>query len=180
MSTSTTAFPTILVPLDGSELAERALPVAEHLARATDSPLLLVQVIPVTTWAFGAPGGWVPSERYQELLDSEDRAARHYLSHTMERLQSAGLQARTLSLRGEPASTLIDLEPGTQVGLVVMATHGRTGLARFALGSIADRVAREGRAPVLLVRPRRRRPPQCPPGARAGPARWLTNCRAGA
>jgi nucleotide-binding universal stress UspA family protein len=146
----------MLVPLDGSELAERALPIAAHLARATGSALVLVQVLPLTTWAFAVPGSQATYDQtvpYYEIIDDEDRATRSYLSQVADKVRGSDLVVQTLAVRGDPAGTLIDLEPQVQAGLVVMASHGRTGLSRFALGSVADRVARHGYAPVLVVRP---------------------------
>jgi nucleotide-binding universal stress UspA family protein len=143
----------VLVPLDGSELAERALAVATRVAKATNSGIVLAQVIPVATWAFAIPDGLTSAEHYDQLLSAEDRTTQHYLSDVAERLQREGLVARTRLVRGDPGTKLVDLEGELRVGMVVMATHGRTGVARFALGSVADRVARTGHVPVLLVRP---------------------------
>jgi nucleotide-binding universal stress UspA family protein len=143
----------ILVPLDGSELAERALPAAERVAVATRSTLLLVRIIPLTTWAFAAPDNLVPGAPYQELIEAEEREAYTYLQHVAEHRRDKNLRMELEVQRGDAAATLIDIEQRFQVGLVVMTTHGRTGMARFALGSVADRLVRGGSAPVLLVRP---------------------------
>lgn len=143
---------TILIPLDGSPLAERALPVAEHLALATGSALVLAYVTPVLTWAFAVPGGWASPNMYQELLDAEDREALGYIVHTAHTIESHGVQVQTLTVRGDPASVLLDIVAQSGVDLVVMTTHGRTGLERFTLGSVADRLVRAGSAPVLLLR----------------------------
>jgi nucleotide-binding universal stress UspA family protein len=158
MAASPPADRTILVPLDGSALAERALPPAAHLARATGGTLLLLRVIPVATWSLTAPGVVTPPETFQRLVDEEDRAAREYLAHVAAPPRQQGVSVHTLALRGEAAAAILDLQPRTPVWLVVMATHGRTGLARFAIGSVADRIVRGGAlagvsAPVLLVRP---------------------------
>lgn len=143
----------VLVPLDGSELAERALAVAARVAKATNSGIVLVQVIPVATWAFAIPDGLTSAENYDQMLSAEDHATQHYLSDVAERLQGEGLVVHTRMKRGDPGVMLVDLEGELRVGMVVMATHGRTGMARFAMGSVADRVARTGHVPVLLVRP---------------------------
>jgi nucleotide-binding universal stress UspA family protein len=152
MSTNPTEWHKIIVPLDGSELAERAVPVAAHLARATESALVLVQVIPTLHWMYLPPEPVPASASLQQILEDQEHAARHYLDHLADTLRAEGLRVETLVTQGEPASTLIDLGPQTQAGLVVMASHGRTGMARFTLGSVADRVLRHGHVPVLLVR----------------------------
>lgn len=145
-------FPIILVPLDGSMYAEQALLPATSLARAHGSTVLLTYVTPLLTWAFSAPGSFATPEMYAELLAAEDRDAHTYLAHIAARLEASGVHAQTLAVRGFPAATLIDLIQQSPVDLVVMTTHGRTGLERFALGSVADRLVREGTAPVLLLR----------------------------
>ena len=145
---------TILVPLDGSALAERALPVAERLALALRGNVLLARVIPLMTWTtmLATEATPVAPEVYQRLVDDEDRMAREYLAKQADSLRGHDLLVRTCAARGEPASTLIALESQEQVGLVVMTTHGRTGMARFALGSVADRLVCAGDVPVLVLR----------------------------
>ena len=144
--------PPIVVPLDGSELAERALPAAERLARALRRPLLLVNVIAINTWAYLPPSAVFPPATYQEVLKEEDRASQHYLRDVSQRLAAKELSVHIRSLRGDPASAIIDTARGEAAPLIVMASHGHTGLARFALGSVADRVVSYGRVPTLLVR----------------------------
>lgn len=144
---------TILVPLDGSELAERALPVAVQIARATGARLLLAHVISNLTWAFATETGLTSAEAYEELLAIEDRGARDYLQRMISSVPAAaGVRVEATQMRGEPAPALLDLIEEQSVDLVVMTSHGYTGLRRFALGSVADRLARSGGAPVLLLR----------------------------
>ncbi len=147
-------FGTVLVPLDGSTLAERALPIAKQLALATGSNLLLARISPILTWTttLSAEGAPIVPEIYQQLLDDEERLAQEYLARQAETLHSQDIVVRTFFTYGHPASCLLDLEDQEHVGLVVMTTHGRTGLARFALGSVADRLVRGGQIPVLLLR----------------------------
>ncbi|HEX9056377.1 MAG TPA: universal stress protein [Ktedonobacterales bacterium] len=153
MSDERKGLGTVLVPLDGSEEAERAIPMAVRIARATRSPLLMVRVIPLMVWTTSiVAGGGVTGETLQQIVDEEDRSVAEYLRERTHALRDEGIEVRTLALRGAPAPTLIDLEPEEGVGLVVMTTHGRTGLPRFALGSVADQLVRYGRVPVLLLR----------------------------
>lgn len=154
MAQYTEGFGRILVPLDGSSLAERAIPIATQLARATQSSVLLARVSPFMTWAtaMAAEGAPVAPEVYQRLMDDEDHEARAYLAQQAGMVESQGVPVLTCFARGEPASCLIDIEGQEKVGLVIMTTHGRTGLARFALGSVADRLVRVGRVPVFLLR----------------------------
>lgn len=143
----------MLVPLDGSGLAERALPAAERVAHATNSGLVLVRVVPLTAWAFAEGDAIISGEIYQPILESEEREAIAYLDRVADGLRARGLTVQIQLARGEAAEALLDLESRLHIGIVVMTTHGRTGIPRLALGSVADRLARDGKAPVLIVRP---------------------------
>jgi len=156
-------FRRILVPLDGSELAERALPVAERLARATDATIHLIRVSelppPALVWA-GATGGMIggaylpgTDSSGEDLFAAENRAASAYLDAVRERVNVnvSGVSVRATHVTGDIASALLDYERDAAIGLVVMCSHGRSGLARFALGSIATRLLQHGGSPVLLV-----------------------------
>jgi nucleotide-binding universal stress UspA family protein len=142
----------LLVPLDGSELAERALPVAERIAQATHASLILARIVSIAPFLPNPYGYPIPPEIYQQLSDDAQRLATEYIERTATALRQRGLAVETHIARGEPASALLDLASARQVGLIVLTTHGRTGLARFALGSVADRMVRYGHVPVLLVR----------------------------
>jgi nucleotide-binding universal stress UspA family protein len=147
---------TILVPLDSSERAASALPVAVDICQRLDGELALIQVLPVIVAPFEAPtgfaAGYIPPETNQRMHDDQERAARVYLEQVAAPLRAGGLPVRAYIQHGDPASSLIDTIADRAVGLVVMTSHGRTGLARFALGSVADRIVRSGVAPVLLLR----------------------------
>lgn len=141
----------ILVPTDGSPESEKALPLAEEIARAQRAEILLVTVIdepPIVAPGYGATS----AEVYEAILRENEAAANAHLAGIAERLAAAGLRVRTAVGRGPPAAALLDWEALENPDLLIMATHGRTGLARFALGSVAERMVREGTAPVLLVR----------------------------
>jgi nucleotide-binding universal stress UspA family protein len=147
-------FQQIMVPLDGSELAERALPCAERLGVATGATLHLVHVVelaPPLTGPF-APA-YVPGSVYDDLVAQDRQHATAYLDKMRERVAAGGVHVRTEQMVGYAAATLLDYERDAGIDLVVMCSHGRTGLARFALGSVAEHLLRHGTAPVLLVRP---------------------------
>ena len=140
-------FRRIMLPLDGSELAERALPCAERLATALGALLHVVRVVePPVKPSFASP------HLYDELLTAEKEAAAAYLDGVRERLTATNVPVRIEQPLGHAASTLLDYERDAGIDLVVMCSHGRSGIARFALGSVADRLLRQGAAPVLLVR----------------------------
>lgn len=142
----------ILVPLDGSLFAERALPVAQRLAAALHAELLIVRVIPTLVWAYAAAGGPTSADVYDRLLQDEEREVDAYLSRVAREGEALGVKTLTIAARGDAASALLDIIKDEAIDLVVMSTHGRTGAERFALGSVADRVLRGGVAPTLLLR----------------------------
>lgn len=137
----------IMVPLDGSELSERALPVAVTLAKAVGARISLVRAVrwAVQAYPYSLPDAYVPQVD-QEL----EAGAKKYL----QRMQSqvSGVEAHSFVVRGAVAEGLIDFVDKEAADLVVMTTHARAGLARAALGSVADRML-QANAPVLLIRP---------------------------
>lgn len=153
MNTGTKPFQTILVPLDRSERAERALPVAERLAAAFGGTLLLAHVSEPVATLRDFPGPAIAPHVYTELSQIEDQLAHEYLDRVSAEVRGRGLRVATRALHGQPAVELLDLEEREQVDLVVMASHGYGGVERFAFGSVADRILRHGKAPVLVVRP---------------------------
>jgi nucleotide-binding universal stress UspA family protein len=144
---------TILVPLDGSERSERALPVAERLAAAFGSTLLLAQIIEPHATFRDLTGEVMLPQVYQQIAEVEDEVTRRYLTRVAMEARQRGRRVKTHGLRGQPAPTLLDLEESEHVDLVVMASHGAGGAERFAFGSVADRLIRHGKAPALVVRP---------------------------
>jgi nucleotide-binding universal stress UspA family protein len=144
----------ILLPLDGSELSEVAIPLATTVARAQGAEVTLVRVVPPLTSALAQTEGegYVPPETYDEIMQSMQNEAATYLAGIAKRLEGDAIAVKAEWREGSPGSTLLDVEEDLRPDLVVMATHGRTGLIRFALGGIADRMVREGTAPVLLAR----------------------------
>jgi nucleotide-binding universal stress UspA family protein len=138
----------IMVPLDGSPLAETALPRAIELAAATGALVTLVRVEPFVTAGSAPYGAVVDFARIEEEVGA---AAGAYLEKVAGQFP-ASLQVETAVLRGFSAATLIEFATHEAVDLVVMTTHGRGGLRRLALGSTADRMVRSG-VPVLLLRP---------------------------
>lgn len=146
-------FERILFPTDGSPLSERVVPLVETLARAQDAEVIITRVVePLPYFGYEATG-FVSAESYQDMVDIVDEDARRHLDGLVSRFQAAGVRARGELLHGTPGIALLDYEAAARPDLVIMSTHGRTGLARFALGSIADRMVREGTTPVLFARP---------------------------
>lgn len=142
----------IVVPLDGSPLAEVALPVAAAIATRCNAPLILLRVIEIVAIAFADPTGMVGTN-YQPLLDSLQNAADSYLNTLAGSLRGKGVHVQTATPMGEPADKIVEYAHEHPGSLVVMSTHGRSGLANVVLGSVARRVVLHGNTPTLVVRP---------------------------
>ena len=139
----------IMVPLDGSPFSETALPYARAIAGSLAIPVELVE-------AFDAlpPSAHhrQSAEATRRMLADVERNSRQYLGQVQEMLRSAGLVATVTTLPGAPARALVDWLVRDPEALVVMSTHGRGGIARWALGSVADKVLHSVPNPVLLIR----------------------------
>jgi nucleotide-binding universal stress UspA family protein len=142
-------FKRMVVPLDGSKLAETALPYAEELARHLGSEIMLVNVrTPVEN--IDKPGereylSRMAGTTEQNIKKSADKPAG-------EKVKVASAVIGTPGLLKHPAEDIVEYTEKEKAGLIVLATHGRTGFKRFALGNTADKVARLSKTPVLLVR----------------------------
>ena len=147
----------IVVPLDGSDAAEAALPFAEELAKVLGLEIILIQVLGVeTTVQFGPalPDSWrVPSDVLQRL----DVVASGYLTGLAKQLKERGLTVQWEVLRGAPGPRIVEFAKDTPDCLVAMTTHGRSGFRRWVMGSVADEVVRHTGEPVLIIRPQRSR-----------------------
>jgi nucleotide-binding universal stress UspA family protein len=137
----------ILVPLDGSALAEEALPIASYVATAQGAALDLVRVVSVAPVAYDTSMGGYPVD----LMSAMEDAAATYLGRIAAKLESKH-KVETSLLIGAAGEQLLEYLQEKPAGLVVMASHGRSGFARAALGSVADRML-HGPAPVLILRP---------------------------
>ncbi len=133
----------ILVPLDGSPLAEAALPAAIDLS--SGATLLLLRAAEAHT----LPGA-DPTEAQVEVV----REAEAYLARVEARLRSEGVEDITASVwYGNPVSVITEAAQLHGVDMIVMTTHGRSGLGRLVLGSVAESVIRSSRIPILIIRP---------------------------
>ncbi len=141
----------IVVPLDGSDIAEAALVQAENMAELTGAPIHLVRVVDLTgNDAVSMYGMMADPSAVSTLLADEVETSQQYLDMVQQRIVKSGHQATTELRRGPVATALIDaIKPGD---LLVMASHGRSGIARWFMGSVAEDVIRRSTVPVLLVK----------------------------
>ncbi|HNS01479.1 MAG TPA: universal stress protein [Anaerolineae bacterium] len=137
----------VLVTLDGSSFGEQVLPWARLSAQVSGAELLLLTVPEIPEPAmYGALGDAV-----DELRQQADANARRYLERTAALLTEEGLAVSALVEGSRPATTILDVAEREEVDLIMVATHGRGGVERLFLGSVADRVVHHSRHPVMLI-----------------------------
>lgn len=149
------AFKRILVPLDGSALGETALPYAEQIAVANQSRLILLQVVTPYQFALADSSSANIGRIAQEFTESSVEEATNYLRAVSDRLAGKGLDVECHVEIGFPAERIVTYSREQEGDLIVMSTHGRSGINRWLLGSVADKVLHAAGVPVLLVRPRK-------------------------
>lgn len=139
----------VLVPLDGSERSRQALPPAVMVARRLDLPITVIYVMEISDLS-AVYGTTLSPTVMTELVRDEDEAVRDSLTQVTEELRASGLKASWKILSGGWAGQEIEDEV-TPNDFVVMASHGRGGVRRWLFGSVAERLVRAGRSPVMLV-----------------------------
>jgi nucleotide-binding universal stress UspA family protein len=137
----------ILVPLDGSELAKKALDHAEKLAKTFDAEIILFQVVPFMP-IYGSPELVTPL-----IVDEKQKeAAERYLANIAEEMKKRGHKVSTMVRTGQQVAVeIIDFTKEIGVDLIVMCTHGRSGITRWVLGSVAHKVLTRAETPILLI-----------------------------
>lgn len=142
-------FSHVLIPLDGSQLAEHIIEHARALGAFTHARYTLLQVVePVLTYPAMSVGVYD-----EQILYQMRSAAQSYLDGVAAALRVADMETETEVLIGAPAPVIIDYVERHEVDLIAMGTHGRSGMSRLLLGSVADKVVRAACAPVLLHGP---------------------------
>jgi nucleotide-binding universal stress UspA family protein len=162
---------TILVPLDGSDFSRQIIPAITDLLDPQANTLILLRVAELPVGISSPPwpvsGGWVlPTHlgerdlervRHPIYADQEEESARaamtHELSEEARPLERAGYSVRVLVRFGEAAEEIIDIVRDGTADMVAMATHSRSGLSHFVLGSVAEQVLRGVDVPVMLLHP---------------------------
>ena len=151
----------ILVPLDGSPLAEEVLPYAEELASRLSVAIYLVSVVPLARQlaATGFTGAGVidgvPAIDIKAIDDAvaiQMKDARAYLEGQAQRLQSEGLTVEWEVRQGAAADEIIECARSNDIDLIAISSHGRSGMKRLVFGSVSDRVIREAGIPVLVIK----------------------------
>jgi nucleotide-binding universal stress UspA family protein len=149
----------IMVPLDGSELAECVLPHVEGFIESCRvGTIVFVRAIEPDPMSFRESYA-IPEvdlekiEAYTKKIEEERKSsAGKYLNDVVDRLRQEGIEYHTEVIVGEVADSLMDYSESNDVDLILIATHGRSGISRWVRGSIADRILRASQIPVLMVR----------------------------
>lgn len=141
-------FNKILIPLDGSELAEAILPEAERLAKDFGAEVMLLHAhaLPSAPYFMDNPYGLADAVRH------ERESERVYLETIANQLRAKGFSVKTVVNEGRAADVILDTAEAVKADLIAMTTHGRSGMGRWLLGSVADAVVHAAKVPVLLSR----------------------------
>jgi nucleotide-binding universal stress UspA family protein len=142
----------ILHPSDFSSASRAAFARAVAMAKAERAQLLLVHVMTLVIPALGMGDGYVSPKLYDEMERSMRAHAQKQLDKLMAKAKAAKVRVRGLLLEGTPADRIVRAARSYHADVIVIGTHGRTGLARVFLGSVAERVVGTAPCPVLTVR----------------------------
>jgi nucleotide-binding universal stress UspA family protein len=149
----------ILVPLDGSALAECVLPHVESIVKGCGVKEVVFLRVTEHMRQFCDLDGCIPQETMNSIDADNKAAAEKYLSQLIERTRYDGVSVKPEVITGTPGESIADYATKNSIDLIVIATHGRSGVSRWTWGSVADRVLRSACAAVLMVRA-----PGCVPG----------------
>jgi nucleotide-binding universal stress UspA family protein len=144
------SFKKILVPLDGSQLSESVLPFVKDLARSFSAGLVLSHAVFPAAMVYP---GFEAGSANQRIWDEVYQAAGEQVGATAAALEKEGFQVKTMVSLGPAVDEVLRVAAEESADLIAMSTHGRSGLGRWVLGSVADAVVRRAELPVLLVRP---------------------------
>lgn len=142
-------FKKILVPLDGSPMAEAVLPYVRRMAveNGAEVELLNVTMLPMPAYPVDAPLD------FDAVIKQQHDSSEQYLTKVMSDLGHDGIKVTPLITEGPVAEEILNYAESTHADLIAMSTHGRSGISRWLMGSVADKVLHGAKVPVLLIRP---------------------------
>ena len=140
----------ILAPTDFSEFSKQAIQYAYELAQKFGARLLLLHVVELQAYPVDI---FLPSEAGTTLLEDLEHQARLDLAQLVPKAQDGPVEVTRQAVVGTPYHKIVEVAAAEKVDLIVMATHGRTGLSHLFIGSVAERVVRMAPCPVLTIRP---------------------------
>jgi nucleotide-binding universal stress UspA family protein len=144
----------ILIPLDGSELAECSLDHAKAIAQGCRVPEVILframEPLPVRNLP---PLAEARGVSIRSDIEREQQEAKDYVLKIENKLKAEGIPSQAITVEGEAAHEILNYAENNNVDLIIMCTHGRSGLSRFLFGSVAEKVSGHSRVPVLLISP---------------------------
>ena len=146
----------VLVPLDGSKLAECVVEHVKSIATGCQVPtMVLLRVVE----SFSPPAYFnlhheMDEDTYRDATETAEAQAKNYLSEMAGRLKAEGIAVENDMAYGLPADEILNYAEQKQVDLIIMSTHGRSGISRWFSGSVSEKVVRQSLTPVLIVTPR--------------------------
>jgi len=141
----------ILAPLDGSELSECSLKHVTAIAKGCAVPgVVLLHIIEPPTYTAYAV---ISQELLSDILRKSKTKTKRYMAKAVDKLKKNGINAKTVIIEGMPSDEILNYTEKNQVDLIIMSTHGSSGLTRWAFGSVTDKVMRNSPVPVLVIAP---------------------------
>jgi nucleotide-binding universal stress UspA family protein len=142
----------VIVPLDGSELAENVLPAVVELAKALELEVLLLRAYQIPINSYAGMEDYYPVN-YEDISVALRDEAQSYLENKVRELKRKGIEKVSFVMpEGSGADEIVALGRGTPDNLIAICTHGRSGVKRWVLGSVTEKVVRLSGDPVLIVR----------------------------
>jgi nucleotide-binding universal stress UspA family protein len=144
----------ILVALDGSDLAECSLEHSRAIAQGCNVTEVVVfrAIEPLSTQTISALAE-AGDDSLRKAVEQNEQDAQDYVLKVQNNLKTRGIAPRAVTVKGPAADEILSYAEKNDVDLIVMSTHGRSGLSRFFFGSVAEKVSRHSRVPVLLISP---------------------------
>ena len=137
----------ILIATDGSKAAKKAVDFGIKFACKYGAKVYAVYVINITAYEKVYQSNWT-----SEALQTFDKVANRETSFVVEKAKFAGLEAESVILKGSPAEKILDFADGHDINLIVVGSLGKSGIERFALGSVSEKIVRYAKVPVLVVK----------------------------
>ncbi len=149
-------YKNILVPMDGSELAECVLPHVDTIVKGCGAKkVTFIRVVEPVVLPIGIGGEYFNAQVMTEMEDYETSSAQSYLDELTEKINYEGITVESKLLQGRAAESLIDHALTHKVDLIIIATHGRSGISRWVRGSVADHILHSATVPILMIQSHR-------------------------
>ena len=145
-------YKNVLVPMDGSELAECVLPHVETVVKGCGTKkVTFIRVVEPVVLPIGIGGEYFNAQVMTEMEEYETSSAQNYLDEITEKIGYEGVTVEAKLLQGRAAESLIDYALANKIDLIIIATHGRSGISRWVRGSVANHILHSATVPILMI-----------------------------